>query len=146
MAKQQAAARKSSRSRRKRQQETEVDDEPRTEADEELEDEVDEEPEAEADEDLEDEEDDVEDEPDEEPEDEEDEEPEDEGEVSAFEDEMHELQADLGDDGILRFSVQGDEAWLTAEKTDGSQHLEAPTADVLREAVELLEGGPGDAD
>jgi hypothetical protein len=62
-------------------------------------------------------------------------------EISAFEDEMHQLQEDLGDEWIVRFSVQNDEAWLTAEKTDGSQHVEAPTADVLREAVELLEGG-----
>jgi hypothetical protein len=157
-----ATARKPSRSKRRRQQESDVDDDPRTEADEEYEDEVDEEPEAEADEELEDE---VDEEPedeepedeepedeepeaeeDEEPEAEEDEEPEDEGEVSAFEDEMHELQADLGDDWILSFTVQGDEAWLTAEKSDGSQHLEAPTADVLREAVELLEGGGEDAD
>jgi hypothetical protein len=59
-------------------------------------------------------------------------------EASAFEDEMHELQADLGEDWILRFSVQGDDAWLTAEKDDGSQRVEAPTADVLAEAVELL--------
>jgi len=58
-----------------------------------------------------------------------------------FEAEMHELQAELGDDWILRFSVQGDEEWLTAEKTDGSQHVEAPTAEVLLEAVELLEEG-----
>ena len=64
-------------------------------------------------------------------------------EVSAFEDEMHELQADLGEDWILRFSVQGDDAWLTAEKDDGSQRVEAPTADVLVEAVELLNEGGG---
>ena len=44
---------------------------------------------------------------------------------------MHELQADLGKDWILRFSVQGDDAWLTAEKDDGSQRVEAPTASVL---------------
>jgi len=61
--------------------------------------------------------------------------------VAAFEDEMHELRANLGEDWIVRFSVQGDEAWLTAEKEDGSQHLEAPTADVLIEAVELLDDG-----
>ena len=59
----------------------------------------------------------------------------------AFEEEMHQLQEDLGDEWIVRFSVQNDEAWLTAEKEDGSQHVEGPTADVLREAVELLEGG-----
>ena len=39
---------------------------------------------------------------------------------------MHELQVELGEDWILRFSVQGDDAWLTAEKDDGSQRVEAP--------------------
>jgi hypothetical protein len=63
--------------------------------------------------------------------------------VSAFEDEMHELQADFGEDWILRFSVQGDDAWLTAEKDDGSQRVEAPTAEVLIEAVELLNEAGG---
>jgi hypothetical protein len=58
-----------------------------------------------------------------------------------FEEEMHELQSELGEDWILRFSVEGDNAWLTAEKKDGSQHVEAPTAEVLIEAVELLEQG-----
>jgi len=59
-----------------------------------------------------------------------------------FEADMRELQADLGEDWILRFSVQGDAGWLTAEKADGSQHVEAQTAAVLIEAVELLnEGG-----
>ena len=61
----------------------------------------------------------------------------------AFEDEMHELQANLGEDWIVRFSVQGEDAWLTAEKDDGSQRLEAPTADVLIEAVELLDEAGG---
>jgi hypothetical protein len=60
-----------------------------------------------------------------------------------FEDDMHELQAELGEEWILRFSVQGDDAWLTAEKADGSQHVEAPTAAVLAEAVELLNEGGG---
>jgi hypothetical protein len=55
-----------------------------------------------------------------------------------FEANMHELQAELGEDWILRFSVQGDDAWLTAEKDDGSQRVEAPTASVLSEVVELL--------
>jgi hypothetical protein len=64
-------------------------------------------------------------------------------EPSDFEDDMHELQAELGDDWIVRFSVQGDDAWLTAEKDDGSQRLEAPTADVLVEAVELLDESGG---
>jgi hypothetical protein len=56
---------------------------------------------------------------------------------------MHELQAQLGEDWILRFSVQGDEGWLTAEKDDGSQRLEAQTASVLLEAVELLNENGG---
>jgi hypothetical protein len=51
---------------------------------------------------------------------------------------MHELQAELGEDWILRFSVQGDDGWLTAEKNDGSQRVEAPNASVIIEAVELL--------
>jgi hypothetical protein len=64
-------------------------------------------------------------------------------EPSAFENEMHELQEELGDDWILRFSVQGDDAWLTAEKEDGSQRVEAPIGDVLREAVALLNESGG---
>ena len=55
-----------------------------------------------------------------------------------FEADMRELQAELGKDWILRFSVQGERGWLTAEKDDGSQRVEAPTAEVLAEAVELL--------
>ena len=55
-----------------------------------------------------------------------------------FEADMHELQAELGEDWILRFSVQGDDGWLTAEKDDGSQRVEAPTASVILETVELL--------
>jgi hypothetical protein len=60
-----------------------------------------------------------------------------------FEADMHELQAELGEDWILRFSVQGDDAWLTAEKDDGSQRVEAPTAAVLAEAVAVLNEGGG---
>jgi hypothetical protein len=63
--------------------------------------------------------------------------------TSDFEADMRELQAELGEDWILRFSVQGDDAWLTAEKDDGSQRVEAPTASVLAEAVELLNEGGG---
>ena len=55
-----------------------------------------------------------------------------------FEAAMRELQGELGDDWILRFSVQGDESWLTAEKEDGSQRVQASTATVLSEVVELL--------
>jgi len=60
------------------------------------------------------------------------------GELPDFEAEMHDLQADLGKDWIVRFSVHGDDEWLTAEKEDGSQRIEAATADVLVEAVGLL--------
>ena len=63
--------------------------------------------------------------------------------AAVFEDEMHELQAQLGEDWILSFSVQGDDGWLTAEKADGSQRVEAQTAAVIREAVELLNEGGG---
>ena len=61
----------------------------------------------------------------------------------SFEDELRDLQANLGDDWILRFSVQGEDTWLTAEKDDGSQHVEAPDSDVLADVVELLNEGGG---
>jgi hypothetical protein len=65
-------------------------------------------------------------------------------EWTVFEDDMHELQAEFGEDWIVRFSVQGDDVWLTAEKDDGSQHVEAQTADALAEVVGLLnENGGG---
>jgi len=60
-----------------------------------------------------------------------------------FEDEMHELQAALGDDWVLSFSVQGDDGWLTAETSDGSQRVQAPSAAVLVQAVQLLNEGGG---
>jgi len=107
-------------------------DDAEAEADDDSEDENEDHAEAEADDDYEDE-DDVE---------AEDHEPSGKGDDHLdFEDEMHELQAELGDDWILRFSVEGDDAWLTAEKKDGSQHVEAPTAEVLLEAVDVLEDG-----
>jgi hypothetical protein len=56
----------------------------------------------------------------------------------SLQDEMRDLQANLGDDWILRVCVQGDYAWLTAEKDDGSQHVEAPAADLLAEVVARL--------
>ena len=149
---------------RQRPDEAEEDDQPEADDEAPADRERDEEPEADAgDDSAADEEPDEEEDPDEEPkaeaddeeladeddESEDEEEPEDEEEsedpVSAFEEEMHQLQEDLGDEWIVRFSVQNDEAWLTAEKEDGSQHVEGPTADVLREAVELLEGG-GESD
>ena len=55
-----------------------------------------------------------------------------------FEAEMHDLQSEIGDDWIVSFSVWGEDAWLTAEKTDGSQHVEAPSASVLVKATKLL--------
>jgi hypothetical protein len=60
-------------------------------------------------------------------------------EAPDFEADMHELQADLGEDWILRFSVHGDDAWLTAEKDDGSERVEAPTASELLEKVDQLD-------
>ena len=63
----------------------------------------------------------------------------DEKEQPDFEANMHELQADLGEDWILRFSVQGDEAWLTAEKEDGSQRVEAPDAQRLITIVDAID-------
>jgi hypothetical protein len=130
----------------------EPDDEPTAEADDEpdLEAGGEDNVEAEADDDSDDELDaEADDEPDaeadHEPTAEADEEPDDESEspLDEFEAEMHDLQAELGEDWIVRFSVQGDDAWLTAEKQDGSQHVEAPTAEVLAEAVELLNESGG---
>ena len=60
-----------------------------------------------------------------------------------FEAEMHELQAELGEDWILRFSVQGDDGWLTAEKHDASQRVEAPDAMGLIPIVEAINEGGG---
>ena len=106
------------------------------EEDEDFDAEEDDEPSDEEDEDFDAEEDD-------EPRDEEDE-PDDERKAPPdFEADMRELQAELGEDWILRFSVHGDDAWLTAEKEDGSQHLEAPTAEALLDAVELLDQDDG---
>jgi hypothetical protein len=48
-----------------------------------------------------------------------------------FEADMHELQAELGDDWILSFSVHGEDGWLTAEKQDSSRRIEADSADEL---------------
>ena len=59
-------------------------------------------------------------------------------EAPDFEADMRELQADLGKDWILRFSVHGDDAWLTAEKDDGSQRVDAATASELLEEVDRL--------
>jgi hypothetical protein len=111
------------------EEEDELEDEPTDEAEDDLEDEPSDEVE---DEDLEDEPDDEEDDVSQETE-----------EKPDFEADMRELQAELGDEWVLTFSVKGEDAWLTAEKEDGSQHVEAQTADLLLEAVELLEEGGG---
>jgi hypothetical protein len=58
------------------------------------------------------------------------------GPAPDFEADMHELQAELGDDWILSFSVHGEDAWLTAEKQDSSQRIEAETADELLKAYD----------
>ena len=61
---------------------------------------------------------------------------------------MHELQAKLGDDWILRFSVHGKDRWLTAEKQDSSQRVEAATAEQLVRIAEAIDdqGDNGAAD
>jgi hypothetical protein len=60
-----------------------------------------------------------------------------------FEAEMRELQAELGEDWILRFSVHGEDAWLTAENQDGTQRVEAPDARGLVPIVEAINDGGG---
>ena len=67
------------------------------------------------------------------------------GNEGSLEDEMRDLQANLGDDWILRVSIQGEHAWLTAEKDDGSQRVEAAAAHVLAEVVDLLKERGGRA-
>ena len=129
------------------QSEDEVEDEPEDEVEDQPEDEVEDQPEDEVEDEPEDEpEDEVEDEPEDEVEDEPEDEADEEGDAGGeadFEADMRDLQAELGDEWVVRFSVKGDEAWLTAEKADGSQHVEAQTADVLLDAVDLLEEGGG---
>ena len=60
-------------------------------------------------------------------------------EQSDFEANMHELQADLGEEWIVRFSVHGDDGWLTAEAKDGSQRVEAPDAQRLVTIVDAID-------
>lgn len=59
-------------------------------------------------------------------------------ETPDFEADMHELQAELGEDWILRFSVQGEDGWLTAEKKDASQRVEAADKGRLIRIVEAI--------
>jgi hypothetical protein len=119
------------------------DDEAEAEADDDEEAEADDDTEAEADDDYDEADDDTEAEADDDYEDEGEADDEQAAEANGngstdFEAAMRELQGELGDDWILRFSVQGDESWLTAEKDDGSQRVQAATASVLSEVVELL--------
>jgi hypothetical protein len=62
---------------------------------------------------------------------------------SNLETDLHKLQAQLGEDWILSLSVQGDDSWLTAEKVDVSQRVEAQDASVLFKAVKLLNESGG---
>lgn len=64
-------------------------------------------------------------------------------EAPDFEADMHELQAELGEDWILRFSVKGEDGWLTAEKEDASQRVEAPDAQRLVTIVEAINENGG---
>jgi predicted secreted protein len=64
-------------------------------------------------------------------------------EAPDFEAEMHELQAELGENWILRFSVHGGDGWLTAEQEDASQRVEAPDAERLVRIVEAIDEGGG---
>jgi hypothetical protein len=111
------------------QPELEADEQPDAEGDDERPDlEADEQPDAQSDE--------------EQPEDlEADEQPDAEGddEQPDFEANMYELQADLGEEWILRFSVQGDDSWLTAEREDGSQRVEAPDARRLVTIIDAID-------
>jgi hypothetical protein len=60
------------------------------------------------------------------------------GEAPDFVADMHDFQAELGADWILRFSVHGHDRWLTAEKQDASQHVEAPDPDGLVKMVNAV--------
>jgi hypothetical protein len=64
-------------------------------------------------------------------------------EAPDFEADMHELQAELGEEWILRFSVQGEDGWLTAEKEDASQRVDAPDAQSLMTIVEAINENGG---
>ena len=74
----------------------------------------------------------------------EDEDGDDDGEEAAdLEADLHTLQQRLGDDWTLLYAVHGGDAWLTAETQDATQRVEAPSAEVLVKAVELLKQGGG---
>jgi hypothetical protein len=65
------------------------------------------------------------------------------GEEPDLETRLRDLQKELGKDWVLYFSVQGKDSWLTAEKADATQRLEAPNATVLTNAVKVLNEGGG---
>jgi hypothetical protein len=69
--------------------------------------------------------------------------PEEGGKPPDFEAEMRELQAELGEEWVLRFSVQGDDAWLTAEKEAEGHRVDAPDAQGLLSIVEAINEGGG---
>jgi hypothetical protein len=60
-------------------------------------------------------------------------------EQSDFEANMYELQAGLGEEWTLHFSVHGDDGWLTAERQDGTQRVEAPDAQRLVTIVDAID-------
>jgi hypothetical protein len=62
----------------------------------------------------------------------------DDGEGPDLEAEMRDLQAELGPDWILRVSVHGEKGWLTAEKEDASQHVEASHAEGMVQIVQAI--------
>ena len=64
-------------------------------------------------------------------------------EAADLEADLHTLQQRLGENWVLFYAVHGGEAWLTAETEDATQRIEAPSADVLVQAVELLNKGGG---
>lgn len=65
------------------------------------------------------------------------------GEATDLEADLHTLQQFLGEDWTLFYAVHGDDAWLIAETQDASQRLEAANAEVLVQAVALLNQGGG---
>jgi hypothetical protein len=56
---------------------------------------------------------------------------------------LHTLQQRLGEDWTLFYAVHSGDAWLTAETQDATQRVEAPNAEVLVKAVDLLTQGGG---
>jgi hypothetical protein len=65
------------------------------------------------------------------------------GDATDLEADLHTLQQRLGEDWTLFYAVHGGDAWLTAENDDATQRIEAPSAEVLVKAVELLKQGGG---